>query len=74
MSDQDVLGDGHQRDGYVFFYLHTDLCGQPSERKLTAKQLNVGSSGQVEAIRGRFSEGSNIKAKAMQAEAIPSDL
>ena len=24
----DVLGDRHQRNGYIFFYLHKDLCSQ----------------------------------------------
>ena len=28
VEEADVLGKGHQRNGYVFFYLHKDLCSQ----------------------------------------------
>ena len=28
VQEADVLEDGHQRDGYIFFYLHKDLCSQ----------------------------------------------
>ena len=28
VDEADVLGDGHQRNGYIFLYLHKDLCSQ----------------------------------------------
>ncbi|XP_037077703.1 ubiquitin carboxyl-terminal hydrolase 37-like [Pollicipes pollicipes] len=28
VDEADVLGDGHQRNGYIFFYMHKDLCSQ----------------------------------------------
>ena len=28
VQEADVLGDGHQRTGYIFFYQHKDLCSQ----------------------------------------------
>ena len=28
VQEADVLGDGHQRNGYIFFYLHNDLCSE----------------------------------------------
>ena len=28
VQEADVLGDGHQRNGSIFFYLHNDLCSQ----------------------------------------------
>ncbi|KAF0301453.1 Ubiquitin carboxyl-terminal hydrolase 37 [Amphibalanus amphitrite] len=28
VDEAEVLGEGHQRNGYIFFYLHKDLCNQ----------------------------------------------
>ena len=28
VQEADVLGDGHRRNGCIFFYLHKDLCCQ----------------------------------------------
>ena len=33
VEEADVLGEGHQRNGYVFFYLHKDLCSQVASVK-----------------------------------------
>ncbi|KAF0295924.1 Ubiquitin carboxyl-terminal hydrolase 37 [Amphibalanus amphitrite] len=28
VDEAEVLGEGHQKNGYIFFYLHKDLCNQ----------------------------------------------
>ena len=36
VSEHDVLGDRHQRNGFMFFYMRRDLCSQVAKVKSRA--------------------------------------
>lgn len=58
VSEADVLGDSRQKNGYLFFYMHNQLCGQ--------------TGGQTGEIGGE--ESSRITARSVCREKPPAGL